>query len=151
MTEADMSVEGLFAALQKKIGDLTLCFSDARLDDETQALLFKSLIYLQRVSTLDLSENNLSPLHIPTMGKMLSVTPTLVVLCLRGCRITDSTWEVLCRDGLERNKSLKRLDVSYNLMTDLSLDFIETLILTKGNLATIDISYYPYYNLKPTP
>ena len=42
----------------------------------------------------------------PATGKMLSATPTLVQLCLRGCRITDSTWEVLCRDGLERNKSV---------------------------------------------
>ena len=53
MKTPSCQVGGLSAALHKKVGDITLCFSDARLDEETQALLFKSLTYLQRVPCPD--------------------------------------------------------------------------------------------------
>lgn len=129
------------AGLRKNqcIRKLNVC--DTRLEADGFAALSNALIFNTHIQTVDLSENPLDKAGLKAVADFLSLNNSVQKLVLRGVGLTDEGWDVLVRNGFERNKAVVRLDVANNLLGDESIDHIEHLILSKPALAHIDLSW----------
>ena len=76
------------------------------------------------------------------MSEYIAKTHALKQLVIRGVGMSDVSFDFIVRNGVETNtRSLAHLDLSYNMLTDDSLDNIEQIILVKASLQTLDLPW----------
>ena len=114
---------------------------DCHLQPAAVTALCNSLRFGHSLLTLDLSENTLDKAGVTALATLLAATEALSRLVLSGVRLTDELFERLTTGGMERNKSVAHLDLAYNLLSDVSTDALEGMLLGKRALRFIDLSF----------
>jgi hypothetical protein len=139
----EAQIEALSAGLEKNSGVTKLLMVDAGLSEYSLSILLKGLKRNVSVRHLDLSENTcLDKKSVPDLSEYLAKNNVLQHLVLRGVRMSDVNFDYIVRNGIEsNNKSLTSLDLTYNMLTDNSLENIEHVILTKANLQSLHFNW----------
>ena len=119
----------------------TLDICDCHLQPAGLTALCNALRYGHALRSLDLSENTLDKAGCSALAGLLAATEGLARLELRGCRLTDELFDRLVVAGLEKNRSISHLNLAHNLLSDVSADALEGLLLGKPALRALDLSF----------
>ena len=136
-------VQCLAAGLEKNTRITSLVMVDSGLSSDSLCILFEALRRNLTIRHADFSENDgFDRAAIAAMSEYIAKTHALKQLVIRGVGMSDVSFDFIVRNGVETNtRSLAHLDLSYNMLTDDSLDNIEQIILVKASLQTLDLPW----------
>ena len=121
----------------------SLNLTDCRLGSDGVARLCGLLLRSAAdLTSLDLSENLLERSGATALASLVEGDAhSLRFLGLRGTGLTDEVLDLISAGGLERSKSLISIDLSYNLISDVSVQPLEALLLLKPALYRLDLQF----------
>jgi len=121
------------------ITHLSMC--NARLEGSDLDTLCKALAKNSSVISLDLSENQIGAKGAEAVTGLIASTDTLRQISLMGTGLTDAMAKHMLLEGFEQNSSIDQWDLSYNLMTDSVLFYLEPLLLDRPAFQRLDLSW----------